>query len=520
MVSIGKLYSEEQIERAKNINLVDYLMYRGETLKRAGSEYKYIYIDSSGEHDSVTVRNNKWYDHKNQRGGDTIGFLQEFMGLSFREAVEQLLNGEQGNDYSKVNQYNLNIELQQKEKDFVLPEPGKNMYKLFAYLVKSRFISPSVVQHFVKAKVIYQEKKHGNVVFLGLDKEGVALSAQEVGTNTYKPKFKSSISGSDMKYAFNHKGKGNNLFVFESPIDLMSYITIYPENWKEHNYIALDGLSPRAIFLFLEENTNIDFINICVDYDEAGIEAYDKFKDMLIEKGYKNENIKRIYPIYKDWNEMLKAEAGYAAIPAKEHPKIQKYKDIVFFLSDINEKTKNNYIKWRYEQYKKQYINFVLAELRKMFASFQNEIQKEKIVKFKSDDISKPKLHMLRMADFCLATISYMEAEKYSVGNQTKFYKSNLKELLNNYKPYKDKGKFRTRLDEVIKSYQELKNTLKIENDENILKDALKSYADTCIRMNIYIDLSYEIDLSITLNLINRNIQQLAKQNNISMNMV
>lgn len=519
MIYIGKLYSEEQIQRAKNINLVDYLMCRGETLKRAGSEYKYIYRDSSGEHDSVTIRNNKWYDHKNQRGGDTIGFLQEFMGISFKEAVEELLNGEQGNHFSNLNHQNSNIILPQKEKNFILPEPDKNMHKLFAYLVKSRFIDISVVQHFISAKAMYQEKKHGNIVFLGLDKDGIAHSAQEISTNTYKPKFKSSILGSDMRYGFNYKGEGNSLFVFEAPIDLMSYITIMcHRNWKEQNYIALDGLSPKAMFLFLEENRNINVINICIDYDEAGIEAYDKFRDELIERGYKSENINRIYPVYKDWNELLKAGAGYEAIPAKEHPKIEEYKNIVFFLNGICEKTQNNYIKWRYEQYKKNGTKFILEELKKLFIAFQNQIKKEKIIQFKSNDISKPKLYMLRMADFCIAIISYMEAEKHNIENQKEFYKCNLKELVDEYKPYKDKGKFRTRLNEVIKSYQIVKDTL-IESNENSLKDILKNCADACIRMTIYIELGYKMDLSVSLNLMNKNKQEFSEEQNNSISM-
>lgn len=62
---MAKLYSDEQVARAKETSLENYLRCRGERLKRAGSEYVWIYRDSSGEHDSVTVRDNKWYDHKN-----------------------------------------------------------------------------------------------------------------------------------------------------------------------------------------------------------------------------------------------------------------------------------------------------------------------------------------------------------------------------------------------------------------------------------------------------------------------
>ena len=89
-----KRYTQEQIAQANNTNLEEYLTARGEKLQRAGQEFRYIYRDAAGEHDSVSVRGNRWYDHKNQVGGYPIQFLQEFFGLTFREAMRELLRGE------------------------------------------------------------------------------------------------------------------------------------------------------------------------------------------------------------------------------------------------------------------------------------------------------------------------------------------------------------------------------------------------------------------------------------------
>ena len=72
------LYTKEQIEKANSVNLEVYLGMRGEKLKRVGSEYTLIYRDSSGEHDSISIRGNRWYDHKNMVGGYTIKFMKEF----------------------------------------------------------------------------------------------------------------------------------------------------------------------------------------------------------------------------------------------------------------------------------------------------------------------------------------------------------------------------------------------------------------------------------------------------------
>ena len=82
-------YTQEQIDRANQADLVSFLQSQGEQLTRAGNEYRWK------RHDSLTVRGNKWYRHSQSKGGAPIDFVMEFFGKSFTEAVE-LLTGEQG----------------------------------------------------------------------------------------------------------------------------------------------------------------------------------------------------------------------------------------------------------------------------------------------------------------------------------------------------------------------------------------------------------------------------------------
>ena len=77
------LYTQEQLEKANNIDLEDFLARRGAKLRRTGKESRFYYSDSGGEHDSVSISGNRWYDHKNQTGGYPIKFMQEFYGLGF-----------------------------------------------------------------------------------------------------------------------------------------------------------------------------------------------------------------------------------------------------------------------------------------------------------------------------------------------------------------------------------------------------------------------------------------------------
>ena len=82
-------YTQEQIDRANQADLVSFLQSQGEQLTRAGNEYRWK------RHDSLTVRGNKWYRHSQSKGGAPVDFVMEFFGKSFTEAVE-MLTGEKG----------------------------------------------------------------------------------------------------------------------------------------------------------------------------------------------------------------------------------------------------------------------------------------------------------------------------------------------------------------------------------------------------------------------------------------
>ena len=75
-------YTQEQIDRANQADLVSFLQSQGEQLTRAGQEYRWK------RHDSLTVRGNKWYRHSQSKGGGPVDFVMEFFGKSFTEAVE------------------------------------------------------------------------------------------------------------------------------------------------------------------------------------------------------------------------------------------------------------------------------------------------------------------------------------------------------------------------------------------------------------------------------------------------
>ena len=324
-------FTEDQKMTANTIDLPEYLRMRGEKLERAGREFKLIYTDGSGRHDSITMSDSTWFDHKNQVGGGPIKFMQYHYGMTFADAVQALLG------YTILPQQHSSPHEKtkaEKKKDFVLPEANPDMHRVYAYLIKQRYIAPEIITHFARQKTLYEDTKHHNAVFVGLDENGVARQAHKRSTTTFGNSFRMTCEGSDTRYSFSHFGTSNTLFVFEAPIDMLSYLTLYPDNWQEHSYIALNGVYENAMLRALETHDNLTEIILCVDNDEGGIEAVDRLSDLLKEKGY--TDIQRYAPEYKDWNECLKARNGAEALPAALHRRKQIYLDLTSDLQKLN----------------------------------------------------------------------------------------------------------------------------------------------------------------------------------------
>lgn len=308
-------FTEEQKQRANAVDLVEFLQIQGEKLLPSGREKRL-----ANDH-SITVRGNEWYDHALEQGGLAIDFVQSFYGLSFPEAVMKLLGGEQGEVYSKAKEIK-----QTEQKPFELPPKNSDMRRVFAYLIKNRYIERNVVSFFAKQKLLYESceqsadktKEYHNAVFVGYDENGVPCHAHKRGIYSNGKSFKGNVESSNPCYSFHYTGTSNMLYVFEAPIDILSFITINKStSWQEHSYVALCGVSEQAMLKMIENNPNLNHIILCLDHDIAGIESSEKFQDILYEKKIKSS---RLLSKCKDWNEDIKESLGHPAISSEEHP--------------------------------------------------------------------------------------------------------------------------------------------------------------------------------------------------------
>lgn len=295
-------FTEEQKLRASRVDLPEFLRRQGENLIRSGSEFR-----MASDH-SVTIRGNEWYDHESNQGGGPISFVQTRYGMSYPDAVTRLLEGERGLVRSLAPEANA-----ERKRDFLPPLANREMRRVFSYLLQKRLISREVLTAFVREGLVYEDANYHNAVFIGKDEHGVVRHAHQRSTGDRGRPFRANTLGSDPRYSFHWGGTSNRLYVFEAPIDLLSFLTLYPKDWQAHSYVALCGVGERALLWMLEQHPEIRHAILCLDHDLAGIEAAGRLAELISCQGQVHPSVLR--PRYKDWNEDLKAQHGWRPSP-------------------------------------------------------------------------------------------------------------------------------------------------------------------------------------------------------------
>ena len=276
-------YTQAQIDKANAVELEKFLRAQGETLVRSGKEYRWK------AHDSLTVCGNKWFRHSQSKGGLPVDFVMEFYGKSFPEAV-QMLTGEPGEAQPEADPA--------PSPAFRLPLRNVTNANILNYLTQERKLSPSLVNFFIAAGDIYEDAAHHNVVFVGRDADGHPRYASSRGI---REKFRQDAAGAEKAFGFAHRGTDKQLLVFEAPIDLLSFIELFPKNWQQHNYLSLGGVSGKALRQFLSERPDVERVFLCLDADKAGEDACKRLATLLPD----SVSVTRIQPCMKDWNDVL-----------------------------------------------------------------------------------------------------------------------------------------------------------------------------------------------------------------------
>lgn len=281
-------YTDQQIKEASEVDIVDLLRRRGEKVETAGSEHEWKHGG-----DTIKIRGGKWFNFYENEGGNAISFVRKFFEKSFPEAMQFLLGGSEG-------------ELKQAKpapqrirKPFGVPIANESTRRLYQYLVGKRKIDKDVFSVFTKEQLLYETADYHNAAFVGKDKDGKIkhISLRGTGGN-----FRGNVESSLPEYSFHWHGKSDRLYIFEAPIDMLSFISMNKQDWQSHSYAACCGIGSKVLDQMLKDNPNIKKVYLCLDNDMKGREFNGLIADRLFEQGIPT---KILVPKNKDWNEDL-----------------------------------------------------------------------------------------------------------------------------------------------------------------------------------------------------------------------
>ena len=297
------IFDETQIQKARDIDLLDYLkIHAPQSIRRCGL-HEYCLL----AHDSFKISNGKWFWWSRGFGGKgALDYLMTVENRSFSESLEMLL----GTPIEKASLSPVSSGgAAPEKKPLRLPKPARYPRQLLSYL-QERGIHANLLRACLSAGILYQSLDSQSCVFVGYDKRNKARFACIRGIQN---DIRRDIANSDKRYSFNldsiTKNKGKHLVVFESPIDLLSHATLqlnekYPARWRR---LSLGGTSSAALFAYLERNPGIAHVVLHLDNDRAGWTASAKIKKMLAQdRRYRHIRVSISPPkTAKDYNDRL-----------------------------------------------------------------------------------------------------------------------------------------------------------------------------------------------------------------------
>jgi hypothetical protein len=308
--------TREQISRAKQVNILDYILrHEPDNVKRIGNTH---YLK---DHDSFRISNGLWkWESQGIGGKNVVDYLIKVRGYNFVDAVRHLAV----EDYAVSAPRSPPKPKPPPERDpLKLPRRYENNDRVIEYL-QSRGIDEKLIQECIRRNILYESADYHNTVFVGRDESGKARFAAMRGA---QGNFKRDANGSDKRYGFclpPDNPQSNTLFVFESPIDLLSFDTLRKlgnieaqDGWR----LSLGGTSLSALTHFIEQRkikNPITHCVVCTDRDTAGDLAFLEIAEKLAIK------VSRLIPVGKDWNETLQK------IRKEVNPLEDVRKDILF----------------------------------------------------------------------------------------------------------------------------------------------------------------------------------------------
>ena len=342
--------SKEQIDRAKEVNILDYVLRNEpQNFKKSGNRYV------MREHDSFVISNGKWVWNSRGFGANTataLNYLIKCRGYSFVDAVLVLA----GDDlyHSAPGKHKSKPSPALARRPFTLPPRNNNNDRAIDYLL-SRGIDRESINACISAGILYESVKTHNCVFTGINEEGKTRYAAFRGTSG---QYRRDADNSDKRCCFLLQPlipeNYHNAACFESPIDALSHQSLFLaghvcfDGWR----LTLGGDSTVALEYFLLHHPDVNICLMCTDKDNAGEAAAARIIALTKkDKRFSHVSVYRgVPPFGKDWNDTLmkireQERSQYKHIPVgrgyqdkEDHAMTDARKDIVFRGEDYKEK--------------------------------------------------------------------------------------------------------------------------------------------------------------------------------------
>lgn len=286
----------ETMENLRQIPVKTVLENLGYELKKTDAQR---YQLAQGEKLVITPSTNQFFNNTTgKKGFGAISLLVDGLGFSFKEAKEILLSNFDSKAIAKEIIENKTTALKTIEKTLdtekiELPQPRQsNLNNIEKYLTEERGLDKTLIQPLIEKGVIYADSRN-NVIFTNEQKTFCSMRG------TIKDSKFKGIKGNGelIAYDFTNGEENKNLYVFESPIDALSYRQINPT----HNGTYLITCGNYGISKVHETADKHQKVFVCTDNDQAGNEFFNKITEQTTAK---TEQVK---PHKKDFNEDLKA---------------------------------------------------------------------------------------------------------------------------------------------------------------------------------------------------------------------
>jgi hypothetical protein len=320
-------FTTAEIQRAKQVSILQVAESCGIHVHKVGnSKYSWRSVENSGlvfsEMKNTFFLHSALFGQEQGTGGSTIDFVQMMKGSSFLQAVEELL----ATDLSQV-------EIKRDEDFRKAPfrdyfKEGQSQQAIKNYLIRERKIDSRIINGLIEKYYLREDAYHQVIFYWG--KHGTKVGATVQGT-TYNPekygargRYKGIAKDSESGFGFNVQlgEKVERLYIFESPIDALSYWTLYRQ-LTNAMLVSCDGVKPQTVYNFInylamnhhfEDGEALERFQVFIgsDNDDAGRNFAQKLLATPIVRQQAPEYAhNRLFVmnspsrLFKDWNEEL-----------------------------------------------------------------------------------------------------------------------------------------------------------------------------------------------------------------------